>query len=158
MNRLNYFVISISSLLLTICCGGQSSSDKTTSSSDSSKVDEERKIETVSESNTDLASVANIDRPKTSKIISSKFPIEKLFGIWTYDPTGPHADFVLDKEKYFIVDYDGDGDMPYILNHDTLTVYFNDTVSKGLIKKATKDSLTVSWDSREDTYYVRWKQ
>mgnify|MGYP003478135184 CR=1 FL=1 len=61
---------------------------------------ESRIVETVSEKNTDIESVQNIDRPKESKIIKSKFDIKLLFGIWTNDPEGPHADFDLNKKSF----------------------------------------------------------
>lgn len=116
-----------------------------------------RIVETVSEKNTNIESVLNIDRPKQSKIIKSKFDLKLLFGIWTYDPEGPHADFQLTKKSFYVVDYDGDGDMPYIINQDTIKVYYNDYISVGMIKNATKDTLKIDWNENGITNYVKWK-
>ena len=80
-----------------------------------------------------------------------------LFGVWTYDPKGPHADFELTKKSFYVVDYDGDADMPYILNQDTIRVYYNDYVSVGIIKNATKDTLKIDLDENGITNYVKWK-
>jgi hypothetical protein len=44
---------------------------------------ENRIIETVSEKNTDIESVENINHPKQSKIIKSKFDLKLLF--WNFD-------------------------------------------------------------------------
>ena len=96
-------------------------------------------------------------RSKKNIILESKFDINLLFGIWTVDPEGPHADFELNKESFFVVDYDGDGSMLYKIHKDTLTVYFKDFTSIGLIKNVTKDSLTINWDENGITNYVKWK-
>ena len=119
---------------------------------------EGRIVETVSEKNTDIETVQNINRPKKSKIIKSKFDIKLLFGIWTNDPEGPHADFDLNKKSFYVVDYDGNGEMPYIINEDSLKVYYNDFLSVGIIKKVTKDTLQIDWDENGITNYVKWKE
>lgn len=100
----------------------------------------------------------NINRPKESKIIKSKVDLKLLFGIWTYDPNGPHADFELTNKSFYVVDYDGDGDMPYVLKQDTIKVYYNDYVSIGIIKSVTKDTLKMDWDKNGVVNYVKWKQ
>lgn len=61
------------------------------------------------------------------------------------------------KKSFYVVDHDGDGDMPYIINHDTIRVYYNDYVSIGIIKNATKDTLKIDWDKNGITNYVKWK-
>lgn len=104
-----------------------------------------------------LKSRQNINRPKHSKIINSKFDMELLFGIWTYNPEGPHADFQLTKKSFYVVDYDGDGNMTYIINQDTIKVYFEDYVSIGVIKKVTKDTLKIDWDENGITNCYKWK-
>ncbi|KUJ62097.1 hypothetical protein AR687_08710 [Flavobacteriaceae bacterium CRH] len=119
---------------------------------------EKKTTETVSEKNTDSISKQNIDRPKQSKIIESKFDLALLFGIWTYDPEGPHADFDLTKKSFYVVDYNGDGDMPYIINKDTIKVFYNDYTSVGIIQKATKDTLQINWDKNGITNYTKWKK
>ena len=156
MSRRRHYIIPLISLII-ISCGGQKSDQQAEHLSDSSSA-ADKEVEFISEKNTDMAPIKNIERPKRSKIISSKFPVDELFGIWTYDLNGPHADFLLSEKSFSIVDYDGDGDMPYILNHDTLTIYYNDNISKGLIKKVTKDTLIISWDNRDDSYCFKWKQ
>lgn len=119
---------------------------------------EHRVVDRVSEKNTDIESLENINRPKQSKIIKSKFDLRLLFGIWTYDPDGPHADFELTKKSFYVVDYNGDGDMPYVLNQDTIKVYYNDYVGIGIIKSVTKDTLKIDWDKNGVVNCVKWKQ
>ena len=157
MFKTKTFIICII-LLVTISCGRQQNNNQKITADITSTIKSQNQVDTISKQNNDIKTIDNISRPKTSKIISSKFPVDKLFGIWTYDPTGPHADFELTKISFYVVDYDGDGDMPYILNKDTLTVFYKDFVTKGLIKKVNKDSLTIAWDDNEDTYYSKWTQ
>ncbi|RKR08777.1 hypothetical protein C8C83_0365 [Flavobacterium sp. 90] len=144
--------------LLVICVLIVISCEKKESINNLTSQKKEKEItKTVSAKNTDIESVKNIDRPKQSKIITSKFDLKLLFGIWTNDPNGPHADFELTKKSYYIVDYDGDGDMPYVINQDTIKVYYNDYTSVGIIKNATKDTLKIDWDENGITNYTRWK-
>jgi hypothetical protein len=114
-------------------------------------------IKKVPSKNTDTESVQNIDRPKQCKIIKSKFDTKLLFGIWTNDPEGPHADFDLSKKSFYVVDYDGDGDMPYLINEDSIKVYYNDFISIGIIQNVTKDTLKIDWDKNGITIYSKWK-
>jgi len=144
-------------VLIVISCTKKESTIDTNIKNTTTPKTENRIVETVSEKNTYIESVLNIDRPKQSKIIKSKFNLKLLFGIWTYDPEGPHADFKLTKKSFYVVDYDGDGDMPYVINHDTLKVYYNDYVSVGIIKNATNDTLKIDWDENGITNYVKWK-
>lgn len=91
--------------------------------------------------------------------INSKIDTGLLFGIWTTDPTGPHADFVLSKNSYYIVDYDGDGDMRYELIGNDLKIYFKDFTKEGNILSVDRDSLKIKWKhSDQAENYVRWKQ
>ncbi|MFP3595572.1 hypothetical protein SB679_02510 [Chryseobacterium sp. SIMBA_029] len=119
---------------------------------------ENKIVEIVSKKNKDIESIQDVDRPNESKIIKSKFDIKLLFGIWASDPEGPHADFDLNKKSFYVVDYDGDGDMPYIINEDSLKVYYNDFVNVGIIKKVTKDTLKIDWNENGTTNYVKWKE
>ena len=114
-------------------------------------------IDTISETKSDRENIQNIYISNKSKIVKSKFDLELLFGIWTYDPEGPHADFELTRKSFFVVDYDGNGHMPYIINQDTIKVFYSDYISVGIIKNATKDTLKIDWDENGTTNYVKWK-
>ncbi|MFM7856269.1 MAG: hypothetical protein ACKO96_31195, partial [Flammeovirgaceae bacterium] len=68
------------------------------------------------------------------------------------------ADFWIKREYFYVVDYDGDGAMPYELKGDSLTIYYNDFIQKGIIKHITKDSLTIKWSGHgELTKYIQWR-
>jgi len=82
---------------------------------------------------------------------------ELLYGIWTLDNNGPHADFELTEKSFYVVDYDGDGTMHYTINHDTITVKYPDYINIGIIKKAVKDTLVISWNNGSDVTYFTWK-
>jgi len=77
---------------------------------------------------------------------SKREPIDTalLFGIWTADPEGPHTDFRWTKKSFFIVDYDGNGDMPFELIDRKLKIYFNDFSQEGNIQSVGKDSLIIT--------------
>lgn len=112
---------------------------------------------TVSEYNTDLEN-ENIDRPEKTIITNPTIDTTELFKIWTLDPDGPHADFWFKSTEFYVVDYDGDGAMPYRLNKDSLTIFYNDFIQKGRIVSVNKDTLKIHWNETESpTKYVEWK-
>jgi len=114
---------------------------------------------TVSEYNTDNKEIENIKRPDKSIIRNLEIDTTNAFGIWTLDPNGPHADFLFDKDSFYIVDYDGDGAMPYILDKNEITVFYNDFTQKGIINSSNKDTLKIVWkDYEEETIYVKFQQ
>ena len=61
------------------------------------------------------------------------------------------------KKSFYVVDYDGDGNMPYIINQDTIKVYFDDFVSVGIIRNVSEDTLKIDWDENGVTNCVKWK-
>ena len=100
---------------------------------------------TVSDYNTDDPGTQNIDRPAQS-VFDSDIDSSVLFSsLWTFDPSGPHADFVFSKNAFHVVDYDGDGDMPYELHGRDLTIYYNDFIKKGRIVYVAKDTLKIKY-------------
>ena len=117
---------------------------------------DKRKSFTISDFNTDNQEIKNIDRPNTSETKSS-IDTFLLYAIWTSDPSGPHADFVFSSKSFYVVDYDGDGNMPYILNNKKLKIYYNDFIQEGEIVSVDKDTLKIKWkDSDETNIYIKW--
>jgi hypothetical protein len=113
---------------------------------------------TVSEYNTDNKEIENIKRPDKSIIRNLEIDTTNAFGVWTLDPDGPHAEFLFDKDFFYIVDYDGNGAMPYILEKNEITVFYNDFTKKGIIKASNKDTLRIEWkDYEEETTYLKFK-
>ncbi|MCB0397196.1 MAG: hypothetical protein KDD36_11105 [Flavobacteriales bacterium] len=113
----------------------------------------------ISEANTDNPDIENIDRPDTSSIIDCPYDTSNFFGIWTTDPNGPHADFWWTGKSFYIVDYDGDGDMPFEVRKDCLIVYYNDYISRGKFDVSDPDSLRITWeDWAYQTVYVKWPE
>lgn len=112
----------------------------------------------ISDYNTDNPNVANIRRPEAS-FIETTLDTNLLFGIWTLNPEGPHADFKLTSKSFFVVDYDGDGDMPYELNGQKLRIYYNDFIQEGQIVSVSKDTLQVIWKGVDiTTHYIHWPE
>jgi hypothetical protein len=97
-------------------------------------------------------------RPDKSQIINSSVDTSMLFKIWTIDPNGPHADFWIRRKDFYIVDYDGDGSIPYILENETIRVYYEDFITEGKILLLTQDSLIIYWkDMNVPQAYIEWK-
>ena len=86
-----------------------------------------------------------------------KFGPEVLYGIWTLNNNGPHADFKITKEAFYIADSEDDGNHTYTISNDTITVRYKDYNAVGIIKKAVKDTLIINWDNSADVLYVIWK-
>ena len=115
-----------------------------------------RKSFMISDYNTDNSKIKNINRPKKSKI-KTNLDTTLLFGIWTSDLKGPHADFQLSHNSFYVVDYDGDGDMPYDLNDRKIKIYYNDFIQEGEIISVDKDTLKIMWKEYDNVNnYVRW--
>lgn len=115
----------------------------------------------ISEYNTDNPEIENIIRPTKSRIVNCKIETTKVFGIWVQNPSSetPHATFELSTDYFTVADYDGDGDMPYLINKDSITVYYNDFIKKGkLIESKNKEELIIHWEnSKRPTKYYTWK-
>lgn len=90
---------------------------------------------------------------------NAAFPLKDLFGIWVVEPEGPHADCELTEESFYIVDYDGNVDIPYKIVDNKINIFFpGERVQTGLIRKAQNDSLVIYWANGEYTTYVRWTE
>ena len=97
-------------------------------------------------------------RFKKSEIISSSFKKEALFGIWTTSNDNPACDFTLSEKEFFFCDYDGDGSRFYKIVKDTIFLDNPYLIFKGLILKATGDTLQIQWQENENPQtLIRWK-
>lgn len=112
----------------------------------------------ISDFNRDNPDIPNIDRPQNS-IINTELDTALLFGIWTSNPDGPHADFSLTGNSFYVVDYDGNGSLPYELTDNRLKIYYNDFILEGKVISVGKDTLQIMWKAFDTTNsYVRWRQ
>ncbi|MDR6967749.1 hypothetical protein J2X31_001761 [Flavobacterium arsenatis] len=98
----------------------------------------------------------NLVEIHNSTITNPAFPMKDILGIWAEDLSGPHADFELTESYFYVVDYDGNGHMPYEINTNKIKIYFPDSEQMGLIKKAKNDSLVIYCANGEFTTYLRW--
>lgn len=97
-------------------------------------------------------------RFKKSEIISCSFKKEALFGVWTTSHDNPACDFELSAKKFLLCDYDGDGSRLYKIEKDTLYLDNPFVLFKGLILKATGDTLVIHWQENENPEtLLRWK-
>lgn len=119
---------------------------------------ENRKYFPTSDYNTDNPKFKNIARPSKS-IVQTQLDTSLLFGTWTSDPKGEHADFELTESYFFVVDYDGNGDMPYVLQGNQIRIYYNDFIQDGEIIAVSKEYLKVRWAGFEHiNTYARWNR
>ena len=169
MKRENLIRTTVGVIILTLsACNGQRNSSQ--SQVDSLSVEDttlyhgynelanpdKRESFTISDFNSDNEEIANIDRPSKS-VVSTGIDTTLLFTIWTSDPDGPHADFEFSSKSFYVVDYDGDGDMPYFLTDKKLKIYYNDFIQEGEIVSVDKDTLKIKWaDFDKANSYVRW--
>jgi hypothetical protein len=164
----NLLITGLMTIVVTACNNQtQKTSEKSVKSSISDSLrhgynelanPDNRKSFTISDYNTDNSEIKNIDRPSKSTI-ATKLDTTSLFGIWTTDPNGPHADFELTSNSFHVVDYDGDGDMPYELTDNKLKIYYNDFIQEGKIISVDKDTLKIKWNDFDNiNHYVRWTQ
>ena len=108
--------------------------------------------------NTGSIEIDNIDRPEKTILRNLEIDTTEAFGIWAQDPNGPHADFWLTAKSFFVADYDGDGEMPYILDKNTITIFYDDFIQKGLITSTVNDTLKIKWsDNENETEYVKFE-
>jgi hypothetical protein len=170
MQRQNFLLTATSLLTLILTSCGDKKANSTEATVNSTITDTtyhgyneladstNRKTFTISDYNTDNREVKNIERPAKS-VVATNLDTTSLFSIWTSDPEGPHADFVFSSQSFFVVDYDGDGDMPYILTGNKLKIYYNDFIQEGEIVSVDKDTLKIKWKDYDYlNNYVRWTQ
>jgi hypothetical protein len=110
----------------------------------------------ISDYNRDNPEIDSIDRPEISKVVTD-LDTTFLFQIWASDLEGPHADFQISAKYFFVVDYDGDGDMPYELVGRKLKVYYNDFVQEGEILALSPNELRIRWKGMDlHNVYRSW--
>jgi hypothetical protein len=163
----NFITLLLLNLLIISCNQTKQTTNKTNNLTDKDSLNHgynelanpsNRNTFTISDFNTDNSEIKNIYRPKPSTIKTNIDTI-LLFGIWTSDPEGPHADFELTSKSFYVVDYEGDGDMPYELNDRNIKVYYNDFIQEGKVISVSKDTLKIMWKELDFVNsYVKWRQ
>ena len=151
---MKHFLLAVIFLSLTISCADTKKPESVAVEKDAIEnkmVDEGKVVETP-----DNIDEMPIERPEKS-IVETKLDTTLLFEAWTSDPEGPHADFVFSPKSFYVVDYDGDGDMPYELKGDHLKIYYDDFIQYGDILSVTNDSLAIRWRDADVAHYVKWK-
>ena len=167
--KLNFVLIS-TLILLAVSCknekknNNQNFETETKLKTDSTKVYDELantqkgKIITISEYNSDNKNIENIERPEKTIIRNLEIDTTKAFGVWTRFPNDPVAEFRLDSESFFVADYDGNGAMPYILNKNELTIFYNDFIKRGVITSTKNNTLKIKWsDFDKETEYQKFE-
>ena len=153
LKKLNYISIFIL-ILISVSCKNEKKNDGLNSSTELeletdsinaynelANPDKEETF-TISEYNTDNPEIENIKRPEKTIIRNLAIDTTQAFGIWTQDPNGPHADFWLTSESFYVVDYDGD----------------NDFIQKGIITSTKNDTLKIKWSDFDiETEYVKFE-
>jgi hypothetical protein len=108
----------------------------------------------------DSKNLPRIKRPPRSYIKDPVFDVMTLYGIWGGGDEEPAADFEINAEIFHVEDYDGDADMSYILNKDSLFVFYPAFVRIGRIMSSSRDSLKINWGTGKNIFsatYKRWE-
>jgi len=154
-------------LILTLTCFSckRSKSNKTINSiADSISVYNEpsnlqhKKKRPLCQHKTDTFKSKKTAHPDKTIFQNSQIDTTNLFGIWAEDPNGPHADFWLTAKSFYVVDYDGNGDMPYILDKNKISIFYDSLVVTGTITSSLIDTLIIKWSDIEiETKYVKFE-
>jgi hypothetical protein len=169
LKKLNYISIFIL-ILISISCKNVKKNDGLNSSPESELITDsinaynelanpyKKETFTISEYNTDNPEIENIKRPKKTIIRNLAIDTTQAFGVWIQNPNAPHADFWLTAKDFLVADYDGDGHMPYILDGNKITIFYNDFVQKGTIISTKNDTLKIKWAGFDvETKYVKFE-
>ncbi len=92
---------------------------------------------------------------KEAKLID----LNLLYGVWAYDINDPHAEFMINKDEFYLADSDGDGSFKYSIRDNLLKVFYNEATQEGELISVSQDSLKIKWkDALEVTRYVRFSK
>ncbi|WP_420583276.1 hypothetical protein [Reichenbachiella sp.] len=96
-------------------------------------------------------------RPSRPVFRNVQVDTSQLFGVWANEHSSPNAAFLIDKDKYYIADFDGDPVVPYILNGDSLTLFFEWGKQTSRISLPTPDLLIMSSENGLTSQYQRFE-
>ena len=152
LQKLNYTLMI--TLILIIC----SCKNAKNNNAHILKLETELKTDSIAAHNINKRKVENIKQPEKTIFRNIEIDTTKLFGTWIQDSTAPFADFHVSRESFNIVDYDGGGEMPYILEKNEIIVFYRKSSHKGIITSTENDTLKIKWSGLEDvTEYVKFE-
>jgi len=96
-------------------------------------------------------------RPSRPVFRNLQVDTSELFGVWANEHSYPNAAFLIDQKKYYIADFDGDPFVPYILDGDSLTLFFEWGEQTSRISLPTPDLLIMSSENGLTSQYERFK-
>ncbi|MFP9100887.1 hypothetical protein ACLI09_17710 [Flavobacterium sp. RHBU_24] len=152
------FIYLITSILMFSCQGRGKAPESTNSrkQSHSITVESSPEAEFLKYDRNSDAPYTSIKRPEHS-FVKTKLDTTLLYNIWTTDPNGPAADFVISNKSFYLADYDGDGDMPFLLLGTKLSIFYEHYIEDGEITFLKKDTLKIRWKGIDtDITYVTW--
>jgi hypothetical protein len=153
--KLLTFLISALSIVVLLSCNTKNE-PVTDPGYDKLANPEKGRTLTISDHNTDNPE-KSIKCPKKNSI-ETKLDTTLLFRTWVGDPNGPHADFDFSSKSFYIADYDGDGDRPYTLKGNKLSIQYEDYVEEAEILSVSKDTLKIIWKGVDvPISYTIWK-
>lgn len=96
-------------------------------------------------------------RPSRPILRNLKVDTSQLFGVWANEHSYPNASFLINKDEYYIADYDGDPVVPYILDGDSLTLFFEWGEQTSRISLPTPNLLIMSSENDLTSQYERFE-
>jgi hypothetical protein len=79
-----------------------------------------------------------------------------FYGVWAYNISDPHAQFMINKDEFYLADSGGDSSFKYTLEENHLKIFYNESTQSGEVISVSKDSLQIKWGNEEITKYVRF--
>jgi|GEM_PF-5349693 len=124
-----------------------------------------RELDTITEQEIEEELVTDVEpltfdsagRPSRPILRNLQVDTSLLFGVWANEHSAPNAAFLIDKDKYYIADFDGDPYVPYILEGDSLTLFFEWGEQTSRISLPTPDLLIMSSRDGLTSQYERFE-
>ena len=96
-------------------------------------------------------------KPSHPVIRNLQIDTSKLFGVWANEHSYPNAAFSIDKDDYYIADFDGDPVVQYILDGDSITLFFEWGKKTSRISIPKPDLLIMTDEDGQTYQYRRFK-
>jgi hypothetical protein len=93
-----------------------------------------------------------------SEIVNPSFDEKLIFGVWGASLDDPACEFEINKDRFLLCDYDGDGERIYSITGDSIYLKNPTLIFKGKILRVTTDSLVIHWqNNQEPEVLLRWR-
>lgn len=103
---------------------------------------------------------AKIKEPTFNTIFDFKFNKNQLFEIWLQNENQDLDGFKIFEDSFYHFGFNGNRNMRYTINKDTIVVYSDDYYKHrtGKIEKLDDNNLTINWKNGGNSHYKKWNK